>query len=90
MTGFVSSGNKPVPLQESEINTILESIEGEYQKPKAKWEVGEVIRVVSGPFSDLTGKITEVDMRREKLRVLISIFGRDTPVEVDFSQVEKL
>ena len=90
VTGFVSSGNKPVPLQESEIRAILQSIEGEYQKPKAKWEASEVIRVISGPFSELTGKITEVDLKREKLKVLISIFGRDTPVEVDFSQVEKL
>jgi transcriptional antiterminator NusG len=90
VTGFVSSGDKPVPLQDSEIKSILQSIDGEYQKPKAKWEVSEVIRVVSGPFTELTGKITEVDIKREKLKVLISIFGRDTPVEVDFTQVEKL
>jgi transcriptional antiterminator NusG len=90
VTGFVTSGEKPVPLQDSEIQEILQSIEGEYQKPRAKWEAGEVVRVVTGPFAELTGKIVEVNMQREKLKVLISIFGRDTPVELDFAQVEKL
>jgi len=90
VTGFVSSGNKPVPLQESEIAIILQAVEGPRQKPKVQWEAGQVIRVTSGPFADFTGTIQEVNTQKEKLKVLISIFGRDTPVELDFTQVEKI
>lgn len=90
VTGFVSSGNKPVPLQEKEIQLILDSVRGDLPTPVVKFEKGEVVRVVSGPFSEFTGKIEEVNADKEKLRVLISIFGRDTPVELDFQQVEKV
>ena len=88
--GFVSSGNKPVPLQDKEIANILEAVEGPRQKPKLLWEKGQVVRVMSGPFAEFTGTIEDVNAPREKLRVLISIFGRDTPVELDFTQVEKI
>jgi transcriptional antiterminator NusG len=90
VTGFVTSGNKPVPLQDKEIQAILDAIEAPDRKPKVKWSKDEVVRVVAGPFTDFTGKIEEVNVQKEKLRVLISIFGRDTPVELDFSQVERL
>ncbi|MGC8862458.1 MAG: transcription termination/antitermination protein NusG [Armatimonadota bacterium] len=90
VTGFVSSGNKPVPLQEKEVQAILEAVEAPDRKPKVKWSKDDVVRVVAGPFADFTGKIEEVNVQKEKLRVLISIFGRDTPVELDFSQVERL
>jgi len=90
VTGFVSSGNKPVPLQESEIANILRAAEGPRQRPKVQWETGQVIRVTAGPFADFTGTIQNMNVQKEKLRVLISIFGRDTPVELDFTQVEKL
>lgn len=90
VTGFVSSGNKPVPLQEKEVQLILQSLEGNAPAPVAKFEKGEVIRVVSGPFTDFEGTIEEVNLDKEKLKVLISIFGRDTPVELDFQQVEKV
>ena len=90
VTGFVSSGNKPVPLQDKEIQDILDAIEAPDRKPKVKWSKDEVVRVTSGPFTDFTGKIEEVNVEKEKLKVLISIFGRDTPVELDFSQVERL
>ena len=90
VTGFVSSGNKPVALKNSEIMEILETIESPDRKIKVKWSKDEVIRVVSGPFADFTGKIEEVNAQKEKLKVLISIFGRDTPVELDFSQIERL
>jgi len=90
VTGFVSSGNKPVPLQEREIRDILDAIEGVVARPKMTWEKGQVVRVTAGPFADFTGKIEDVQEQREKLRVLISIFGRDTPVELDFNQVEKI
>lgn len=69
---------------------ILETIESPDRKIKVKWSKDEVIRVVSGPFADFTGKIEEVNAQKEKLKVLISIFGRDTPVELDFSQIERL
>jgi len=90
VTGFVSSGNKPVPLQDKEVQAILEAIEAPDRRPKVKWSKDEVVRVVAGPFTDFTGKIAEVSVQKVKLRVLISIFGRDTPVELDLSQVERL
>jgi transcriptional antiterminator NusG len=90
VTGFVSSGNKPVALQDKEIQDILDAIEAPDRKPKVKWAKDEVVRITSGPFTDFTGKIEEVNVQKEKLKVLISIFGRDTPVELDFSQVERL
>jgi transcriptional antiterminator NusG len=90
VTGFVSSGNKPVPLQQREVDVILDALEGNAPVPVIKFEKGEVVRVVAGPFTEFTGKIEEVNADKEKLKVLISIFGRDTPVELDFEQVEKV
>ena len=90
VTGFVSSGNKPVPLQDKEVQAILDAIEAPDRKPKVKWSKEDVVRVVAGPFTDFTGKIEEINLHKEKLKVLISIFGRDTPVELDFAQVERL
>lgn len=90
VTGFVSSGNKPVALQDREIQDILDALESPDRRPKVKWSKDEVVRVASGPFTDFTGKIEEVNAEKEKLKVLISIFGRDTPVELDFAQVERL
>lgn len=89
VTGFVSSGNKPVPLQEREVQNILESLSGKVQL-RPQWQKGEVIRVTSGPFADFNGAIEEVNTEKQKLKVLISIFGRDTPVELDFNQVERV
>lgn len=90
VTGFVTSGNKPVQLQEKEIESILALEDGPKQPPRVKWQVGEVVRVVSGPFAEFTGQIEDVNAHKETLKVLISIFGRDTPVELEFSQVERL
>jgi transcriptional antiterminator NusG len=90
VTGFVSSGNKPDPLQDDEIRKILDALESPDRKPKVKWSKEEIVRVTMGPFSDFTGKVEEVNAAKEKLKVLISIFGRDTPVELDFGQVERL
>ncbi len=90
VTGFVQSGNKPVPLEEYEVRRIMTNLEASKEAPKVHWSKNDQIRVVEGPFSDFTGKIEEVNGDREKLKVLINIFGRDTPVELDFSQVEKL
>jgi transcription termination/antitermination protein NusG len=90
VTGFVQSGNKPVPLEEYEVRRIMTNLEQSKETPKVSWSKGDAIRVVEGPFSDFSGKIEEVNADREKLKVLINIFGRDTPVELDFTQVEKL
>lgn len=90
VTGFVQSGNKPVPLEEYEVRRIMTNLETSKEAPKASWVKGDAIRVIEGPFSDFSGKIEEVNADREKLKVLINIFGRDTPVELDFTQVEKL
>lgn len=90
VTGFVQSGNKPVPLEEYEVRRIMTNLEASKEAPKVNWNKGDAIRVVEGPFSDFSGKIEEVNADREKLKVLINIFGRDTPVELEFTQVEKL
>lgn len=90
VTGFVQSGNKPVPLEEYEVRQIMTNLETSKEAPKIAWSKGDTIRVIEGPFADFAGKIEEVNSDREKLKVLINIFGRDTPVELDFTQVEKL
>jgi transcriptional antiterminator NusG len=90
VTGFVQSGNKPVPLEEYEVRRIMTNLETSKEAPKASWQKGDAIRVVEGPFSDFSGKIEEVNADKETLKVLINIFGRDTPVELTFTQVEKL
>jgi len=90
VTGFVQSGNRPVPLEEIEVRRIMSNLEASKEAPKISWSKGDAIRIVEGPFYDYTGKIEEVNSDREKLKVLINIFGRDTPVELDFTQVEKL
>ncbi len=90
VTGFVTSGDKPVPLQDAEIKSILDIVDGPQVRVKVSWQVGENIRVTSGPFTDFHGTIDDVMAERDKVRVLISLFGRDTPVELDFNQIEKI
>jgi transcriptional antiterminator NusG len=90
VTHFVSSSSVPVPLKESEVNEILHTVGEEAQKPKTVWMINQSVRVTEGPFAEFSGKITEVNAERETVKVLISIFGRETPVEVDFTQIEKL
>ncbi len=90
VTGFVQSGNRPVPLEEYEVRRIMTNLETSKETPKINWQKGDAIRVIEGPFSDFAGKIEEVNSEREKLKVLINIFGRDTPVELEFPQVEKM
>lgn len=89
VTGFVQSGNKPVPLEEYEVRRIMTNLEQNKEAPKVAFQKGDVIRVIEGPFGDYTGRIEEVNPDREKLKVMITIFGRDTPVELDFTQVER-
>lgn len=90
VTGFVQSGNKPVPLEEYEVRRIMTNLETSKEAPKVSWSKGDAIRVIEGPFADFAGKIEEVNTEKEKLKVLINIFGRDTPVELEFTQVEKM
>jgi transcriptional antiterminator NusG len=92
VTGFVGGGTSPVPLTADEVNSILYRQEksAEHPRPKLNFEKGENVRIVDGPFTNFSGKIDEVNADRNTLRVLVTIFGRATPVELDFLQVEKV
>ena len=90
VTGFVGSGAKPTPLSEKEVAKILETKPVEKLKPRVEWQVGESVTVTSGPFAQLPGSIAEINADQQKLKVLVSIFGRETPVELAFDQVQKL
>lgn len=91
VTGFVGEGRDPIPLTDDEVNKILNRMEESVEAPKPKFQFGkgEVVRITDGPFTNFSGKVEEVDMRRSTLKVMVSIFGRATPVELDFFQVEK-
>lgn len=90
VTGFVGSGAKPIPLDEDESRKIIRTMGMEEPRMKVDFNVGEHVRVISGPFENFDGTIEEIILERNKLRVLISMFGRETPVELDYNQVEKL
>ncbi len=90
VTGFVGSSEKPLPIAEAEVKKIISSVEKEKPQYKAKFSVGEAVKVVDGPFADSLGTIDGIDKKRGKVKVLISIFGRETPVELDFLQVSKI
>ena len=90
VTSFVGSGNKPVPLQEKEIKSIQKQIKAEAPKVRVEYQVGENVRVIDGPFSDFHGKVDEINADKGKLKVLVNMFGRETPVELDLLQVEKV
>jgi len=90
VTHFVGSSDQPVPLRPEEVQQILEVVGEESQRPKTVWAIDQSVRVSEGPFGEFTGRIVEVNPERETLKVLISIFGRETPVELDFTQIEKL
>lgn len=90
VTGFVGSGTKPIPLTDAEVKRILKAMGYEEIKPSIDVEVGQVVRIVSGPFENWTATVTEINSERGKLKVLVDLFGRETPGEVDFSDVEKL
>jgi transcriptional antiterminator NusG len=90
VTGFVGSANKPVPLQEEEVSQILKQMEAEAPKVKVGFRKGQSVRVTSGPFIDFVGVVDDISLGKGKVKVLLSLFGRETPVELDFLQVEKL
>ena len=89
VTRFVGSGGKPVPLEEREIDNILKQMGKGEKVPKLEIEVGENIRIVVGPFTGYTGKVREIDYEKSKLKAFLSIFGRETSVELGFSDIEK-
>jgi len=92
VTGFVGGGSKPVPLTADEVNQILyrQATSAERPRPKLSFEKSETVRIIEGPFANFSGKVDEVNTERSTLRVLVTIFGRATPVELDFLQVEKI
>ena len=89
VTGFVGMGNNPTPLRPEEVSQIIKRMEAEAPTVKVSFKVGERVRIIDGPFNDFRGVVAEIDMERTKVRVLVSFFGRETPVELDFLQVEK-
>jgi transcriptional antiterminator NusG len=89
VTGFVGMGNEPTPLRPEEVAQIMRRMESEAPKIKIAFKPGQKVRIIDGPFNDFVGVVGEVDMEKHKVRVMVSFFGRDTPVELDFLQVEK-
>jgi transcriptional antiterminator NusG len=89
VTGFVGMGNEPTPLRSEEVQGIMKRMEAEAPKIKVTFRSGQKVRIIDGPFNEFIGVVDEIDMERAKVRVLVSFFGRETPVELDFLQVEK-
>lgn len=92
VTGFVGSGQRPTPLSEEEVKQIVEHMESTSEKPKPKhtFEKGDAVRIMDGPFYNFNGIVEEVNHEKNTLKVMVTIFGRSTPVELDFLQVEKI
>jgi len=90
VTSFVGAGRKPTPLPDKEVNAIIKFTEMEAPKYKAAFSIGEAVKIVEGPFADFLGTVDHIDNAKGKVRVLVSIFGRETPVELDFLQVNKI
>ncbi len=89
VTGFVGMGNLPTPLRPEEVAQIIKRMESDSPMVNVAFKVGERVRIVDGPFNDFRGVVADIDMERTKVRVMVSFFGRETPVELDFLQVEK-
>jgi len=90
VTGFVGSGTRPEPLAEDEVRRILQQMRVVEPKVKVGFEIGESVRIIDGPFQDFVGQVDDLNIEKGKVKVLVSFFGRETPVELDFLQVEKL
>jgi transcriptional antiterminator NusG len=89
VTGFVGMGNDPTPLRPEEVSSIVKRMEAEAPRIKVTYKTGQKVRIIDGPFNDFIGTVADIDMERAKVRVMVSFFGRETPVELDFLQVEK-
>lgn len=90
VTGFVGMGNDPTPLRKEEVAQIMRRMESESPKVKVTYKLGQKVRIIDGPFNEFIGTVGEIDMEKAKVRVMVSFFGRETPVELDFLQVEKV
>jgi transcriptional antiterminator NusG len=90
VTGFVGSGASPTPLDKAEVRSIIKQMRAEEPRVKVGFQVGQSVRVIDGPFSDMVGTVEEISPEKGKVKVAVSIFGRETPVELDFLQVERL
>nr|PZN35241.1 MAG: transcription termination/antitermination protein NusG [Chloroflexota bacterium] len=90
VTSFVGHGNRPTPLEESEVKSILKQMEQEAPKVRVSYQVGQAVKITDGPFTDFEGIVDAIDHERGRVRVLVSFFGRETPVELDFLQVTRL
>jgi len=90
VTGFVGMGNKPTALAKEEAAQILHQMQAEAPRVKVTFTRGQIVKIVDGPFADFEGKVDDVNQEKGKVRVLVSIFGRETPVELDFLQIERL
>lgn len=90
VTGFVGSGTSPTPLEEAEVRSIIKQMKADEPRVKVGFQEGQSVRVVDGPFSDFVGTVEEINTEKGKVKVAVSIFGRETPVELDFLQVERL
>jgi len=90
VTGFVGASNEPVPLTQPEVDRLLHREVAQKVTTRAQFSIGESVKVISGPLSDFSGEISEINQDAQKLKVLVSIFGRETPVEVGFDQVKKI
>jgi transcriptional antiterminator NusG len=89
VTSFVGMGNEPVPLRPEEVSSIIKRMEADAPRIKVTFKPGERVRIIDGPFNEFRGTVDEIDMERAKVRVMVNFFGRETPVELDFLQVEK-
>lgn len=90
VTGFVGSGVKPTPLEDHEVTMILNDMGYDNPKPRAQFSIGETVKVIAGPFIDFSGGVEDINLEKGKLRVIVSMFGRETPVELNFDQVTKV
>lgn len=90
VTGFVGSGTKPIPLEDYEVRQILRQMEGETARVRIQYQIGEAVRIINGPFQNFAGVVEEVNHDRQKVKVRVSLFGRETPVELDYTQVDKI
>ena len=90
VTGFIGSGTTPTPVSEEEINILMQRMGVEEPKYKIEFKLGDHVKITDGPFKDFDGKVAEIDEKRGKIKVLVTMFGRETPVELDFLQVRKV
>jgi transcriptional antiterminator NusG len=90
VTSFVGAENKPTPIRDEEVAAIIEFVDRQEPVYKAQFSIGEAVKINDGPFSDFLGTVESIDQEKGKIKVLVSIFGRETPVELDFLQVTKI